>query len=108
MHSGFMRKIGQCTDRCLPWEFVPWRLHDVQPFLLNKNCLCLRREPGKETLCKIYLVHIEQVKDIVRLKNHSCDRKQLQAEGLVQSEDDYWKPITELRKKYKVTKLAAA
>ena len=59
LHDSFMRKISRCHDQCLPWEFVPWRLYDVQAILVNESCLCLRRELGRETLCKIYLVHIE-------------------------------------------------
>jgi len=88
LHSGFMRKIGHCIDQCLPWEFVPWRLYDLQPFLINENSLCLRREPGKETLCKIYLVHIDQVKDIVRYKNYMCERKYLMSQGILIKEDE--------------------
>lgn len=45
-YDSFMRKISHATDQCLPWEFVPWRLYDVQVFLLNESQLCLRKEPG--------------------------------------------------------------
>lgn len=104
LHDCFMRKISRCVDQCLPWEFVPWRLFDFQPFLVNESQMCLRREVGKETLCKIYLVHIDQVIDIVRYKNHIGDRKTLLRQNLI-TDADVLLPMEELRKKYVATRL---
>lgn len=104
LHDSFLRKISRCVDQCLPWEFVPWRLYDFQPFLVNESMLCLRREVGAETLCKIYLVHIDQVKDIVRFKNHIGDRKALLRQNLIAASDAVLS-MEQLRKKYTLTKL---
>ena len=103
-HESFMRKISRCKDQCLPWEFVPWRLYDVQVILVNESSLCLRREPGRETLCKIYLVQMEQVHDIVRYKNQMCERKNMIRQGLLEAGEGF-KPIDDLRKKYQVSRL---
>ena len=85
----------------MPWEFVPWRLYDLQVILCNESSLCLRREPGKETLCKIYLVQMDQVHDIVRYKNHMCERKALIRQGVLR-EGEGFKSMQELHKKYHV------
>ena len=70
LHNTFMKKIGCCEDKCLPSEFIPWKLHNMQAYLHCENLVCLKRDFGCITLCKIYLVHIDQVKDIVRYQNH--------------------------------------
>ena len=59
LHNTFLNKIGYCEDRCLPYEFIPWKLHNMQPYLHCENTVCLKRDFGNTTLCKIYLVHID-------------------------------------------------
>ena len=29
LHNTIMKKIGYCEDKCLPYEFVPWKLHNM-------------------------------------------------------------------------------
>ena len=70
MHNTFMKKLGFCTDQCMPFEYMPWKLHHMQGYLHSENLVCIKRDFGCTTLCKIYLVHIEQAKDIVRYQNH--------------------------------------
>ena len=71
LYSNFLQKISLCSDTCLPWESVPWRLSNFEVFLINENCLSLRAAAGKEVLCKLFLVTMDQVHDIVRQKNQA-------------------------------------
>ena len=37
IHTTLMKKIGLCEDKCLPHEFLPWRLHHMQAYLHCEN-----------------------------------------------------------------------
>ena len=55
-------------------------------------------------MCKIYLVQMDQVHDIVRYKNHMCERKALIRQGVLR-EGEGFKSMRELHKKYHVNQL---
>ena len=52
-------------------------------------------------MCKIYLVQMDQVHDIVRYKNHMCERKALIRQGVLR-EGEGFKSMQELHKKYHI------
>jgi len=76
----FAGKIAHCIDQELPSEFVSFKLIDYEPFLLNSNAVCVRKNDaidrliensmGSSTLVRLYLVKMSQLFDIVFMKNY--------------------------------------
>ena len=101
IHTTLMKKIGLCEDKCMPHEFLPWRLHHMQAYLHCENQVCLKRDFGSQTLCKIYLLHIEQVKDIVRYKNHLIEMHMQQKEN---GSPQIKPKLVDLKRQFKIVK----